>query len=411
MKLKLATVRKIFFVAIFGSVIFFSGYSLGKAGFQAELVNFPRVHVTRATPVKDLDFTLFWKVWDTLNNSYYDKSKVKKGDMVYGAIKGMVAALGDPYTLFLTPSDNKVSNEDLQGNFSGVGIQIGFKGTQLAVIAPLPDSPAQKAGVKAGDLIMGIKDTSKGVDIGTANINLQQAVQYIRGQKGTKVTLALMREGSDKPIIVDLVREQINVPSVTLKYTGNNNEIAHLSILKFGAETPGEWTKSVNEILGKGNSIKGIILDLRNNPGGYLQDAVDIAGEFMPANSVAVIQATGETQVPLKVDREGKLINVKVVVLVNGGSASASEILAGALRDNKKIKLIGEKTFGKGTIQEPQELDGGAGLHITIAKWLTPNGTWVHDKGLEPDDKVEDNVDTEEDEQLLEAVKVLSGSF
>ncbi len=411
MKFKLATVRKIFFVAIFASLVFLSGYSVGKAGFVAELANFPRVHITRITPVKDLDFALFWKVWDTINNSYYDKSKVKKGDMVYGAIRGMVASLGDPYTLFLTPSDNKVSNEDLQGNFSGVGIQIGFKGTQLVVIAPLPESPAEKAGVKAGDLIMGIKDTSKGVDIGTANINLQEAVQHIRGQKGTKVTLTLMREGSDKPIVVDLVREQINVPSVTLKYTGKNNEIAHLSILKFGAETPGEWQKSVNEIAAKGDSIKGIVLDLRNNPGGYLQDAVDIAGEFLEANSVAVIQATVDTQIPLKTDREGRFINAKVVVLVNGGSASASEILAGALRDNKKIKLIGEKTFGKGTIQEPQELDGGAGLHITIAKWLTPNGTWVHDKGLEPDDKVEDKADTEEDEQLLEAVKVLSGSF
>lgn len=410
MKITLVTARKIlisFFIIV---IVFAAGYKIGYSGFKLDpLTGNPRVTISRTVPVKNLDFSLFWQVWDTLNSSYYDKSKLSPANMVYGAIKGMVQAVGDPYTIFLPPSDNKISQEDLQGNFEGVGIQIGFKGTQLAVMAPLPDSPADKAGLKAGDLIVGIKDDAKKIDRSTTDMTLPDAVAAIRGTAGTKVSLAIVRTGVDKPFTVDLVREKINVPSVVVSYVGEREDIAQIKLLKFGGETTAEWQKGVNDIKSKSN-IKGIILDLRNNPGGYLQAAVDLAGEFLPKGSVAVIEDKGnqdKTNFTTNVDN-GVFVNYKVVVLVNGGSASASEILAGALRDDRKITLVGDKTFGKGTIQEPQDLVGGAGLHVTIAKWLTPSGVWVNEKGLEPDVKIQDNPNSKDDVQLQKAIEVLN---
>ncbi len=400
---------KYVFIGLFLALLVFgAGYEVGAKGFQANYSKGGKVTINRVAPLPDLNFSLFWKVWDVMSSSYYDKSKIVPSKMVYGAIQGMVASLGDPYTMFLPPTQNQLTNEDLQGNFSGVGIELGYKGNQLAVTAPLAGSPADKAGVKPGDLIVAIKDEMKKIDITTESINLVEAVQDIRGPIATKVTLTLVREGKDKPIIVDLIRDKINVPSVKVTYQGENKDIAHIQISKFGGETLNEWGKLVAEVTKKTPGVAKIILDLRNNPGGYLQDAVDIAGEFLPRGSVVVVQENGDvSKHELRTDREGALLNLKVVVLVNGGSASASEILAGALRDDLKIKLVGDKTFGKGTIQEPQNLEGGAGLHVTIAKWLTPNGTWVHGKGLEPDVKILQDPNSKVDDQLNKAVQVI----
>lgn len=409
MRFKFPKFRYILLGLFLTFIAFGVGYEVGVQGFNIDYAKGGHVTISRVTPLPNVDFSLFWKVWDNLNSSYYDKSKVVPSKMVYGAISGMVSSLGDPYTMFLQPDANKLTNEDLSGNFSGVGIELGYKGEQLAVEAPLPGSPAEKAGIKPGDLIVNIKDEAKKLDTTTENINLAQAVTDIRGPLGTKVTLTLVRSGADKPIIVDLIRANINVPSVTIEFVGENKDIAHLSILRFGGDTLSEWQSAVNNI-SKNHDTNGmkVILDLRNNPGGYLQDAVDIAGEFLPKNSVVVIQQNGDgTKQQLRTVREGAFVNSKVVVLVNGGSASASEILAGALRDDAKIRLVGEKTFGKGTIQEPEDLDNGAGLHITIAKWLTPNGTWVHGTGLTPDDKISQGTNPQVDDQLNEAVKAI----
>ncbi|OGM75253.1 hypothetical protein A2382_03740 [Candidatus Woesebacteria bacterium RIFOXYB1_FULL_38_16] len=402
------TVKKTFLYLVFSITLLTSGYVVGATTNQPNESKNIKVTLNREVPAdKNLDFSLFWKVWDALEDSYFDKSHLIASDMVYGAIKGMVAAVDDPYTVFLTPNENKIVQEDLNGNFDGVGVQIGFQGKQLAVVAALTGSPAQKAGIMAGDLIVGIKDEKKGVDRTTANISLPEAVQIIRGPAGTTVTLALLRDGTTDPIIVDLTRESIFVPSVTLKYVGQENKIAHLSISKFGAETYTEWDKAVRELL-QNQALKGVIVDVRNNTGGYLQASVDIASEFITAGNVIVIEEqAGNARHEFKVNRVGRLIDTPVVMLVNQGSASASEILAGALKDQKEVKLIGKKTFGKGTIQEPQRVDGGGGLHITIAKWLTPKGTWVNEKGLDPDFDVDDNPDTIEDEQLLKAIEVL----
>jgi carboxyl-terminal processing protease len=411
-KISFSFIRKVF-VSVFALAIAFgAGYGLGFKGLLTNLLGYPEVKIDRTLPAdkKELNFSLFWRTWDTLNAKYYDKEKLIPAKMVYGAISGMVSSIGDPYTVFLPPSENKVIQEDLKGSFEGVGIQLGFKGTQLAVIAPLPGSPAEKAGVMAGDLIVGIKDEGKGVDIkNTQNMNLETAVETIRGDKGTTVTLTLVREGVDEPLSVDIVRDTLDVPSVALTYVGENKDIAHLSVYRFAAETQGEWDNAVTEIL-KNGQPKGIILDLRNNPGGYLQGAVDLATDFLDSGTVVVIEEdANKSRIEYKVEKLGRLKKTKLVVLINKGSASASEILAGALRDQKKVQLIGDTSFGKGTIQEPEELDDGSGLHITIARWLTPNGTWVNEKGLEPDVKVKDDPATSADEQLDAAIKVING--
>jgi carboxyl-terminal processing protease len=409
-KMQFASVRKLL-VGVFLMAGFFSlGYYFGIKGYTVQNDGYPKVTINRSLPEaqKDLDFALFWKVWDTMEAKYYDKDKLIESQMVYGAIQGMVSAVGDPYTVFLLPSQNKVIEEDLSGNFSGVGIQIGFKDKQLAVTAPLPESPAEKAGILAGDYIVGIIDKDKKIERGTQGMSLPEAVQLIRGKSNTKVTLVLLRDGKDEPFEVEVVRQTIEVPSVETEFIGEKQDIAHVKVQKFGADTVSEWNQSVISMLQKNKADK-IIIDVRNNPGGYMQAAIDIASDFINNGDVVVIEDSGRgTRNEYKSEKLGRLRTAKVVVLTNEGSASASEILAGALRDHDRATLVGEKSFGKGTIQEPLQLEEGAGLHVTIAKWLTPKGTWVHGNGLDPDYAVDQNLDTEEDEQLQKAIEVVS---
>jgi len=406
LKVDTLSLRKLVLRVLAISLIFSLGYVLGSRGYKVSQPSFLEFKVDRSVPEnKNVDFSLFWKVWDTLGVSYYDKSKLNPSKMVEGAISGMVAAIGDPYTVYLPPEENKVVEEDLQGSFGGVGIQIGFKGKQLAVIAPLPDTPAEKAGVKAGDFILAIKDEKKKIDKTTGGMSLPEAVQIIRGPAGSEVTLTLLRDGQNEPIEVKLVRADIKVPSVILTFEGRNKDIAYLKLLKFGGETENEWNNAVSKIIS--NNTKGIILDLRNNPGGYLQGAVDIASDFLKLGTVVVSQEVNGKKDDFKTSRLPRLPRYPLVILVNEGSASASEILAGALRDQAEVKLVGKTTFGKGTIQEPKTINGGAGLHITIARWLTPKGEWVNEKGLKPDIEVDDKPDTTEDEQFNKALEVL----
>ena len=407
-KLNFHKVRNLILTLILVIVSMSGGYYLGVQGYKAEVSKAFQVKISRITPPdKNVNFSLFWQVWDILSAKYYDKSKLVPAEMVNGAIEGMVAALGDPYTMFLPPAQNKIVDEDLSGSFEGVGIEIGYRDSKLAVVSPLPGSPAESAGVKPGDYIIRIVDKTKQIDVNAQGISLPQAVSYIRGPANTKVSLTLVRDGNPNPIIVEITRAKLDVPSVVLKFVGKDENVADLKISKFGAETVGEWNKAVDAILQKPN-VKSIVIDLRNNPGGYLQAAVDLGSEFVNTGTTIVIQETGDgTRQEYKSVKAGRLQNYKVVVLINGGSASASEILSGALRDDRGFKLMGEKSFGKGTVQEPIEISGGSGLHVTTAKWLTPKGSWVHGVGLEPDIKVLNDEKTVEDEQLLKAIEFL----
>ncbi len=386
-KMKFDYVRKVLLVSLLVGFAFTGGYFLGVRGYSAEVTKSLRVNINRATPPdKNVDFSLFWQTWDILSEKYYDKTKLNARQMVYGAISGMVASVGDPFTMFLPPSQNKTINENLSGSFEGVGIQIGYDNAQrLMVESPLPASPAEKAGIKAGDYILRIKDAKKNIDRDTAGISLTDAVDTIRGPAGTVVTLTLARKGTDKPIVTDLTRAKLDVPSVALSFVGQNESVAQIKLNSFDAESPAEWNKAVDQIVTK-KGIKGVIVDLRNNPGGYLQDSVDLAADFLKVGSIVVTEQNGDGgRVDYKTSKVGRLTNLPVVVLINGGSASASEILAGALKDHIGAKLVGEKSFGKGTVQAPIELPGGAGIHVTVAKWLTPKGIWVDGTGLAPD--------------------------
>lgn len=395
--------KKIRNFALIAIVVLVSGGAGYNIGAKQSAVSIQQSAESRA------DMSLFWTVWGRLEEQYLDPKAIDPKKMVYGAIEGMTQALGDPYTSFFPPTENTRSKEDLSGEFSGVGIQLGFVEKTLAVMSPLPDNPAIKAGIKAGDLIIRIKDEQKKVDKDTNGINLNEAVDLIRGKSGTEVSLTIYREKDKEPTKeFKLVRQTILVPSVTLEWVGEKKNIPLLKVNKFGEKTATEWEKAVKEILAKKTGV-GVILDLRNNPGGYLQRAVDLGSEFI-ADGVIVSQA-GKTETEnFRVNRQGRLIGQNLVILVNKGSASASEILAGALRERVGAKLVGENSFGKGTVQEAEELPGGAGIHITIAKWLLPSGKNIHGEGLKPDVEVKyetDEKDPKADNQLDKAIEVL----
>lgn len=388
---------------------------------SSEMVN---PGVSRNSMSEKADMTLFWQVWDKLQQDYLFQDRLDSQKLVYGAIQGMTSAAGDPYTAFYPPQENQTSKENLNGSFYGVGIQLGYKkGSQLAVIAPITGMPAEKQGVESGDYILKIKDENKGIDKDTYDMSLIEAVEIIRGEQGTEVTLTLLHEGATETYETTIKREEIIVPSVEVEFgkvvndefTSDNNDygelVAHLKLTRFGELTDEQWDKSIEEILAKGNNVKGIVLDVRNNPGGYMQGAINLAAEFLPVGKVVVQQE--QTKMPtqsFKTERFGRLLNIPMVVLMNQGSASASEILAAALNEHDRAKLVGTKSFGKGTIQSAEDYANDSGLHITIAKWLTPDGNWVHDKGIDPD--VEVKLDPEKpgvDVQLVGAVQVLEG--
>ncbi|HNP89333.1 MAG: Carboxy-terminal processing protease CtpA precursor [Microgenomates group bacterium ADurb.Bin219] len=416
MKLNLRQVRLIILFAIFGLFCGAAGYWFGQREISFSSVNSSlKVKIDRKAQPKnqDVDFGLFWEVWDRISTSYLQRKTLDQGKMIYGAISGMVNSLGDAYTVFLPPPENKQTKEDLNGSFEGVGIQLGYKEERLAVVAPLAGMPAELAGIKAGDLILRIIDESKKVDKDTTGMSLPEAVSLIRGPRGSVVKLTFSREGKEKPFEVPLKRETIVVKSVELAFLEKEGTtVAHLQLTRFGDRTETEWQEAVTKINEKCNTSKdkcaGVILDLRNNPGGYLTGSVYIASEFL-SQGVVVQQDKGEEgKETYSVNRQGQLLSQPLVVLINGGSASASEIVAGALQETKRAKLVGEKSFGKGTIQEAQDLFGGAGLHVTIARWLLPSGKSIDKEGVIPDFEVKmDEKDETRDPQLDKAVELL----
>ena len=351
---------------------------------------------------KDVDFSLFWEAWNLVNDKYVDKSKLNKTEMIYGAISGMVKSLGDPFSGFMDPEANQQFSLDMEGTFTGVGIEIGIKNDILTVIAPLEGTPADQAGLKAGDKIIKIDD------LVAADMTIDKAVSKIRGPKGSEVILTVLREDDgSQPREIKIVRDTINVKSVKLELRDDN--IAYIRISRFGNDTATEMNRAASKIIAK--KSKGIILDLRNNPGGYLEAAVDVSSKFISRDKIVVMEEMGDgSRKNHKSRGKGILGNVPIVVLVNGGSASSSEIVAGALRDNIGAELVGKKTFGKGSVQELERLSGGSSLRITVAKWLTPNGEYIMEKGISPDfevDLTKDDYNNDRDPQLDKAIEVL----
>ena len=398
-KLNLRHARLTIFICFLVLFSGWLGFWLGTHEVKIKLNEASSIKIDRKIPQdkQNIDFSMFWNVWDRLEKDYLDKKDINHTQMVLGAIQGMVASLNDPYTVFLKPPENKEVKEDLNGSFEGVGIQLGYKEDQLAVIAPLSGTPAQKAGVKAGDLILKIDGNT------TTGLSLDEAAKKIRGPKGTIVKLTLLRSGEKETYEVELSRETIIVASVEVEFL-EEGKIAYLKLSKFGDRTSEEWDKAILTILNQKPEVKGIILDLRNNPGGYLTGSIFIASEFLGSGTVVQQEHANGTKETYSVNRKGKLLTQPLVVLINEGSASSSEIVAGSLQDHTRAKILGTKSFGKGTIQEAQDLSNGAGLHITTARWLLPSGNSINKVGIKPDIEVKDDAKTDIDEQLDKAI-------
>lgn len=360
--------------------------------------------VTHKSPPQGVkaDFSLFWEVWNRLEDTYIEKEALNPRQMVYGAIQGMVKSLGDPYTEFMKPETSKSFKENISGSFEGIGAEIGIKNGTLTVIAPLKGTPAEKAGLRSGDQIIKVDDKP------TTDLTLQEAVNLIRGPKQTKVTLTIVRDSLHKAKEITITRGVIKIPVIDWEIKQDN--IAYIQLYHFTENSPRLFRKTAQEILS--SPAKKIILDLRDNPGGYLEAAVDIGGWFIEKGKVVAIEDFGgdKEDRKYKASGPGLLKNFPLVVLINQGSASASEILAASLRYHKHINIVGRQSFGKGSVQTLENFKDGSTLKVTIAKWLTPQGVSISGQGIKPDFAVkytDEDFNANRDPQLDKAIELL----
>jgi carboxyl-terminal processing protease len=352
----------------------------------------------------DVDFSPFWQAWKDIQDNFVQTStsteSVDNQQKVWGAIAGLTASLGDPYTVFFPPSDAAVFESEISGNFEGVGMEVGIRDDGLTVIAPLKGTPAEKAGVKAGDKIVKIDGKV------TAALSADEAIKLIRGQKGTTVTLTVIRDGGE-PQDIKVVRDVIDIPTIK---TETKDGVFIISLYNFSATSPNLFRQALREFAD--HPTDKLIIDLRGNPGGYLEAALDMASWFLPAGKPVVIQDFSSSKDQEIYRSKGYDIfgdNIKVAVLIDRGSASASEILAGALSSYKKAILVGEKSFGKGSVQEVFKITPDTALKVTIARWLTPDGISISQNGLTPDVPVKFEAG-KSDTQLQKAIEVLKDS-
>lgn len=379
--------NKIFGVLVLTVVAFCVGIVFGRS-IVPETGNL--VGIGRA---KKADISLFWDVWNTLEQNYVEEEKVSEEDRVYGAIKGLVDSYGDPATVFLTPDETGEFNDLNSGKyFEGIGAELGYSDGAIIIVTPLDGSPAKAAGIRPGDYILAVDDYEvKNGD------NVYEIVAKIRGEAGTKVTLEILHKGDSEPITVEIERGEITVPSMTLEYIGDREDIAYINITRFTESTlevwKSKWDDTAEDIQSKG--VSKILIDLRGNPGGYFDAAVYAADDFLDIGKIISQQQDGKGHIQsFDAHKGGRLLGKKVVVLVDEGSASASEIFAGALQQNGVAQIIGSKTYGKGTAQSVVNLSRGSSIHITILKWLLPDGTWLNTENpIVPDIEVKNSVD------------------
>jgi carboxyl-terminal processing protease len=400
-------------------------YSVGKSEVVKELAKKEVVYAGKILGkygqgrvdllTQDINFDLFWNVWDVLEKQYVSKDKINEKELFYGAVSGMVDAVGDPYTVFMDPKMAEEFAESLSGTFEGIGAEIGIRDEILTIIAPLPDTPAQKSGLQAGDKIYAIDGES------TAGISIDEAVSKIRGPKDTNVILTISRDGFDEARDITITRGTIVVKSVeTLLKDGETGEVKAektkdsdtfvIKVTNFNDDTSALFNQAVEDII-KTNP-KGIILDLRNNPGGYLDTAVEMASEWIEEGVIVTEEFSAENKNEFQARGRARLKDYKTIVLVNQGSASASEIVAGALQDKGKATIVGMKTFGKGSVQTLESFSDGSSVKITVAKWLTPNGNYINEQGIKPDveiDMTAEDYEAGKDPQMEKAIELLRG--
>ena len=414
MKQKREIIRKIttgaLIVLVFGAV-FASGFISGQM-HTAEAGKVPGVVNADKSKPKDVDFELFWKAWTTLNDKYVATHNSTSSpapttqDRVYGAIKGMTASLGDPYTVFFTPQEASMFESEIGGNFEGVGMELGIKNDLITVIAAMKNTPAEKAGIKSGDKILKIDDT-----VTSNGFTVEQAVKMIRGKKGTDVKFTILRGDATSTIDITVTRDVINLPTLDSNYDAKTG-VYTIKIYSFSAQSSDLFRNALKDfVASKSNRL---IIDLRGNPGGYLDSAVDMASWFLPPGKTVVRESYAKDKPETVEKSRGYNIfndNLRTVILVDQGSASASEILSGALQEYGKAKLVGTRTFGKGSVQELVKLTPDTSLKVTIARWLTPNGRSISDGGLTPDIEVKNKPEETAkgiDAQMNKAIEILT---
>jgi len=388
------------FIGIFGTGALF-GYSQRPAVEKAlSLFN-------KETPKPpQVDFLPFWVSWNTIKSKYATSDGLDDQKMVWGAIQGLVRSLGDPYSTFFPPQESKEFQEEMQGDFEGVGMEIGVRNDVVTVISPLKGTPAFRAGIRTGDKILKIDDKM------TTDMTAEQASRLIRGKGGTSVKLTILSKDEEKSREIVLVREKIQIPTIDTEK--KENGIFVIKLYNFSANSANSFRDSLREFINSGNDK--LILDLRNNPGGYLESAVDMASWFLPVGKVVAREKFSSGEETIFRSRGYDVFNspaggLNFVILVNEGSASASEILAGALQEYHIAKLVGQKTFGKGSVQELIQITPDTSLKLTIARWLTPNGRSISEQGLEPDVKAEitkKDIEASRDPQMDKAIEILN---
>jgi carboxyl-terminal processing protease len=389
----------IFLVSVFAlAVTFVFGYNLGQKGKSIGIVGFRDVTNTEVGKPSNLDFSLYWEAWNKLKNDSVSLPDTQK--MIYGSISGMFSSLDDPYTVFFTPEDNKRFKEDIQGEFDGIGVELVQKSGLVTVVSPLSESPGEKAGIKAGDVVVEVEG------IKSSTLGFNEVIDKIRGKKGTTVNIKIMRAGKDDLLNFDVIRDTIVVKSVTWEEkTSNGKKILYVKVRQFGDDTDKLFESFVDEAVS--SKPDGIVIDLRNDPGGYFETAINLSSYFVDGGTIVAEQDRSGEKKEFSVTKKARLKNFKTVILVNGGSASASEIMSGALQDHKSAKIIGEKTFGKGSVQELVDLSDGSAVKITVAKWLTPNGRTINGEGITPDIEVKSAESGDSDPQFDRAIQYI----
>ncbi|HEY4496214.1 MAG TPA: S41 family peptidase [Candidatus Paceibacterota bacterium] len=399
---------------------FFLGYRQGEKNVPAELIVTELQNKDTGKP-ELVDFSPFWQAWNVINEKFVTAAtSTTDREKVYGAIEGLAKSLDDPYTVFFPPVESKAFETEISGQFEGVGMELGIKDDVLSVVAPLKDTPAFRAGIKSGDKIIKINDTL------SADMTIEAAVKMIRGPRGTSVRLTIAREGKNEPLEITIVRDVINIPTIDTEVKQNiangddnkannpwQNDIYVIKLYNFSANSSNLFREALRGFMESGSHK--LILDLRGNPGGYLEAAVDMASWFLPAGKIVVSEEYAKGTEPTIHRSRGYNIfndNLKMIILINEGSASASEILAGALREHNIAKLVGTKTFGKGSVQELIKITSETSLKLTIARWLTPLGHSISKEGLSPDYLIKlttKDADIKRDSQMDKAVEILNG--
>lgn len=381
---------------------FIFGFRAGHASLAASQYAAPSVVNKGLGAADSVDFEPFWKAWSIIDEKFVGTSTTDQ-DKVWGAIAGLADSLGDPYTTFFPPVESKEFAAEISGNFEGVGMELGVREGKLTVVSPIKGAPADKAGIKAGDVILKINDTPS-IDFST-----DEAVKLIRGKAGTKVTLTLERAGAAAPLVVSVTRDKIDLPTIKTERKG---DVFVISLYSFNANAAQLFRGALREFIDA--RTNKLVIDLRGNPGGFLDAAIDMASWFLPKDAVVVREEFGKEGGEKVHNSKGFNIfkdNLRLVILVDGGSASASEILAGALKENDKATLVGAKTFGKGSVQELISLTSDTSLKVTIAKWLTPDGHSISNNGIMPDYVIEmtkEDVAVKRDPQMDKALELLA---